>query len=97
MLISSLKKSGSKYVAQKTVEPDSNSSRNTTPVKPEKDINHDESSLPQPSHLSLLKIVSKPHNDSSSFLSNKEAISGYVSPRIERGDQFNRSLIEPHS
>ena len=42
MLISSLKKSGSKYIPQKTVEPDSNSSRNTTPIKPEKDMNQDE-------------------------------------------------------
>lgn len=36
ILISSLKKSGKKYVPEKTVEPDSNSSRNMTPVKPEK-------------------------------------------------------------
>lgn len=93
MLISSLKKSGSKYVPQKTVEPDSNSSRNTTPIKPEKDINLNESSLAQQSHLSILKLASKPQNDSSSFLSNKEANSGYTSPRIERGDQFNRTLI----
>jgi hypothetical protein len=67
MLISSLKKSGSKYVPQKTVEPDSNSSRNATPIKPEKDINQNESNLIQPSHSSLLKSVSKAQNDSSSF------------------------------
>lgn len=93
MLISSLKKSGTKYVPEKTVEPDSNSSRNVTPIKPTKDLNRDEQSFVQPLHQDSLNISIKPQNDSSSFLSNKEANSGYTSPRIERGDYFNRSLI----